>query len=313
MSNILSVAAQSFPPKPKWGVDDIPDLTGKVTIVTGGNVGIGRETVKALLAHNAKVYMASRSEDKATAAIAELKAETGKEAIFLKLDLADLRSVKASAEEFLSKENELHILFLNAGVMACPVEWTTEQKFDMQFGTNVIGHFLFSQLLLPALFAATESSPTHEKARVVTTSSGSSYAVNKIDFDTIVDGPQRRKMSPWGLYNPSKFANVVVALEFARRYGDHIVSTSLNPGNLRSNLQQHLPKFQYKLTQCISHELPLGALTQLWAGTSPEGADFNGKFLIPWARIGKPNPATQDPNVGQTLWAYLEDAVKDYK
>ncbi|KAI0058521.1 NAD(P)-binding protein [Artomyces pyxidatus] len=312
MGNLLSAAAQSFPPKPKWGVDDIPDLTGKVTIVTGGNVGIGKETVKALLAHNAKVYMASRSEDKAKAAIEELKAATGKEAIFLKLDLADLPSVKRSAEEFLSKEKELHILFLNAGVMACPVDWTTEQKFDMQFGTNVIGHFLFTQLLLPAVFAATESSPTHEKARIVTTSSSAIYFTNKINFNAITDTPARRKMSPWDLYHPSKFGNVVVARELARRYGDKIVSTSLNPGNLKSNLQQHLPWLQFKITQWISYDVPLGALTQLWAGTSPEGADFNGKFLIPWARIGEPNPATKDPKLAEKLWAYLEDAVKDY-
>ncbi|KAI0058523.1 NAD-P-binding protein [Artomyces pyxidatus] len=312
MGNLVSTIAQAFPPKPKWGVDDIPDLSGKVTIVTGGNAGIGKETIKALLAHNAKVYMASRSEDKAKAAIADLKAATGREAIFLKLDLADLKSVRVCAEEFLSKEKELHILFLNAGVMACPIDWVTVQKYDMQFGTNVIGHFLFTQLLLPALFAATQSSPSHEKARVVTTSSSAVYAINKISFNAIADGPQRRRMSPFSLYYPSKFGNAVVARELARRYGDKIVSTSLNPGNLRSNLGQHLHRIQHKLAYWISYDVPLGALTQLRAGTSPEGADFNGKFLIPWARIGEPNPAIKDPKLGEKLWAYLENAVKDY-
>ncbi|KAI0058525.1 NAD(P)-binding protein [Artomyces pyxidatus] len=312
MGNLWSTTVQSFPPKPTWGVDDIPDLSGKVTIVTGGNTGVGKETVKALLAHNAKVYLAARSEERAKAAIEELKTLTGKEAIFLKLDLSDLKSVKASAEEFLSKEKELHILFLNAGIMACPVDWVTEQKYDMQFGTNVIGHFLFTQLLLPAVFAATENSPTHEKARIVTTSSSANYLTNSIDYNIIVDGPARRKHAPFPLYNRSKFANVVVARELARRYGDKIVATSLNPGNLRTELQKHLPWFQLQLTKLLTRPVHFGALTQLYAGTSPEGADFNGKFLIPWARLGEPNPATKDPKVGEKLWAYLEDAVKDY-
>lgn len=91
---------QSRPPKPTFSIDDIPDLTGKVIIVTGGNTGVGKETIKALLRKNAKVYMAARSKGKAEQAIAELKGETGKEAIFLELDLANLKSIKKSAEEF---------------------------------------------------------------------------------------------------------------------------------------------------------------------------------------------------------------------
>ena len=91
---------QSRPPKPKFNIDDIPDLTGKVIIVTGGNAGVGKETVYALLRKNAKVYMASRSRTRAEPAIAELKEKTGKEAIFLQLDLASLKSVRRAAEEF---------------------------------------------------------------------------------------------------------------------------------------------------------------------------------------------------------------------
>ncbi|KAF8267006.1 hypothetical protein EI94DRAFT_85817 [Lactarius quietus] len=97
MGGILSVFKQSFPPKPTWGVNNIPDLTGKVIIITGGNTGVGKETVKQLLTHNAKVYLAARSAQKANEAIAELKNETGKEAIFLQLDLSDLLSVRKAA------------------------------------------------------------------------------------------------------------------------------------------------------------------------------------------------------------------------
>jgi len=96
---------QSFPPRPTWGTDDIPDLTGKVILVTGGNTGVGKETVKQLLAHNAKVYLAARSAQKANEAIEELKNEMGKKAIFLQLDLSDLLAVRKSAQEFLLKES----------------------------------------------------------------------------------------------------------------------------------------------------------------------------------------------------------------
>ncbi|KAA1473087.1 NAD-P-binding protein [Dentipellis sp. KUC8613] len=310
MGNILATLVQMYPPKAKWGVDDIPDLTGQVTIVTGGAVGIGKETVKALLVHGAKVYIATRSEEKSKAAIEQLKAETGKEALFLKLDLADLPSVKKAAEEFLSKESELHVLFNNAGLMGSPMDQLTAQGYDLQFGTNVIGHYLFTKLLLPALFAATASG-THGKARVVTVSSSASYLVNGIDYDTLRDGPHRRsKSDPEKLYYQSKFANVVVAREFARRYGDKIVSTSTNPGNIQSELQRYLTGFRKLLIDRILYPTPMGAITQLWAGTAPETADYNGKFLIPWARLGKANSATEDPKTAEKLWNWLEEQVK---
>ncbi|KAI0738884.1 hypothetical protein C8Q80DRAFT_1202611 [Daedaleopsis nitida] len=105
-----------FAPKSKFGADQIPDLTGRVALVTGGSGGIGLETVKVLLQHNAKVYLAARSRSKFESANASLKEMTGKEAIFLELDLSNLAAVKKSAEEFLSKERELHMLFNNAYV-----------------------------------------------------------------------------------------------------------------------------------------------------------------------------------------------------
>ncbi|TFY69199.1 hypothetical protein EVJ58_g553 [Rhodofomes roseus] len=120
-------------------MDQMPDLTGQVMLVTGGNAGLGKETVKALLEHNAKVYMGARDEQKARAAIEELKEKTGKEAVFLELNLANLASVKKSAEDFLSKEKQLHVLFNNAGVTCMPIEWVTDDGYDLTFGTNVVG------------------------------------------------------------------------------------------------------------------------------------------------------------------------------
>ncbi|KAK0469223.1 NAD(P)-binding protein [Desarmillaria tabescens] len=309
MGNAWSLISQMFPPKPKWSVDDIPDLTGKVVIVTGGNTGCGRETVKALLSHGAKVYLAARSEEKAKEAIVKLKEETGAEAIFLSLDLADLVSVRRAAEEFLSKEKKLRILFNNAGVMLAPMDMLTKQGYDLQFGTNVIGHFYFTQLLLPALLAAATPS---EKARVITTSSSANY-MGTLDFNIWVDGPARSKKASGDLYVQSKHANVVFAVELARRYGEqNIISHSLNPGSIRTDLQRHLSPFANKMQDMFLFPAHMGALTQLWAGTSPEAGKLNGEFMIPWARLGKARKETADPAVGKKLWEWLETQCKDY-
>jgi len=312
MGGALSALQQAFPPKPTWGVNEIPDLTGKVILVTGGNSGVGKETVKQLLAHNAKVYLAARSAQKATEAIAELKNETGKQAIFLQLDLSDIPAVRRSAQEFLSNESQLHVLINNAGVMACPMDQTTAQKYDMQFGTNVIGPWLFTQLLLPALFAATDASPSHEKARVVMVSSAANYLTKGLDFDAIADSPGRLKYNEWEWYNKSKFGDVVVARELARRYGDKIVSTSLNPGTIRTDLGRHMPGWGKVVLNWFTYPVSYGALTQLYCATAPSAADANGKFFIPWARLGEPNKAALDPQLGERLWSWLENETNKY-
>ncbi|EPS99625.1 NAD-binding protein [Fomitopsis schrenkii] len=310
MGNQLAVLAQAFPPRSTFSPEQIPDLTGRVMIVTGGNVGIGKETIKALLDHNAKVYMASRSKEKADAAIKELQQQTGKEAIFLELDLSSLASVRKAAEEFLSKESELHVLFNNVGVMWAPTELLTADGYDLQFGTNVVGHFFFTKLLVPALIAGKETSPDHH-SRIVTTSSGAAYGYT-LNFDTFTDSPARRRMMTNTLYSQSKFGNVVVAREFAKRYADQgIVSTSCNPGNIKTELQRYAPTILRNIMNLVLYEGHYGALTQLWAGTMPETLNHNAKFLIPWARVGECRPEAYDDAPAEKLWNWLEEQVKD--
>ncbi|KAI0783505.1 NAD-P-binding protein [Abortiporus biennis] len=307
----IATINQAMPPKPKFSTDQIPDLTGKVVIVTGGNAGVGKETIKALLEHNAKVYMASRSFDKAKAAIEDLKAATGKEALFLQLDLSSLSAVRKSAEEFLSKEKELHILFNNAGVMRPPIDQLSEDGYDLQWGTNVIGHFFFTYLLLPALTAGARSSPD-SYSRVVHTSSSAAYACG-IDWDTLRDGKKRRSTGDQMLYGQSKLGNAIVAHEFAKRYSDQgVLSYSCNPGNLSTDLYQWAsPRVRNFLNTYILYPVSYGALTQLWAGTMPETIQYNGEFLIPWARKGRCRDEVYDPVVGEKLWNYLLEQVKD--
>jgi len=263
------------------------------------------------LEHNAKVYLAGRNPTACTAAIAELKRETGREALFLRLDLADLRAVKAAAEEFLSMETELHVLFNNAGIMYPPVEATTAEGYDMQFGTNVLGHFYFTKLLLPILLATAKASPGG-KTRVIHTSSVGHEFVDGIDFDTLHDGPRRRAQHTVRLYFQSKFGNIVVSDEFHRRYAEQgLVSISLHPGNLKVDTSRN-HSLGGRLVSMLNPTLPdakMGALTQLWAGTMPEGAELGGKYCIPWARVGTAKKATDDPELGQKLWAWCEEQV----
>ncbi|KJA17447.1 hypothetical protein HYPSUDRAFT_206169 [Hypholoma sublateritium FD-334 SS-4] len=309
MGVVASLINEGYPPESKFTPDNIPDLTGKVIIVTGSNTGVGKATVKALLEKNAKVYMACRNQLKAAEAILELQKQTGREATFLQLDLSDLHSVKAAAEEFLTKEDELHVLFNNAGVMLNHIDELTTQGYDIQFGTNVLGHYYFTTLLLPALLAGAKSSPDG-KARVVNTASAAAMFISDIDLNHLKDTPERRKKGTGVMYSQSKLGNVVFSNELARRYGAQgIVSTSLNPGNLDSDLMRHISSWQHSLVKLILWDPSYGALTQLWAGTSPEGAQLNGKYLIPWARIGSASAAGSDPKLGAQMWDWMEKQV----
>ncbi|KAJ7659295.1 NAD(P)-binding protein [Mycena polygramma] len=307
----LSIIDQNFlPPKATWTAADVPDLSSCVMLVTGANSGLGLETAKVLLRHNAKVYIACRSLAKGEVAIATLKNETGKEALLLPIDLSSLDSIKQAAAEFRRQESELHVLFNNAGVMASPNALLTHEGYDLQFGVNVLGHFYLTQLLLPCLIAGAKSSPD-QVARIVNTSS-QTHILGKINFDALTDTPTRSKMSPDDLYAQSKFANVVYSSECAKRYAaDGVISTAVHPGMLTTDIGRHLHPLKRRIIHALCHSPVMGAVTQLWAGTAPEAASANGKYLIPWARIGSPHRGTLNPETGTKLWQWLEDQVRD--
>ncbi|KAI3621670.1 NAD(P)-binding protein [Moniliophthora roreri] len=308
-----SMYSQWFPPKSQFWQKDIPDLSGKVMIVTGAKTGVGKETVKALLQHNAKVYFAARGKQQSEQVIDELEKITGKRAIFLELDLASFKSIKKAAEEFLSKENELHVLFNNAGVMWPSLDMLTEEGYDAQWGVHVVGNHLWTKLLQPALDAGAKSSPDG-KARVVTTSSSAAY-LDVIHWDTFVPGPARTELGTYNLYSQSKFAQVVWTREYAKRYGDNILAFSCNPGNLQTDLQRHFNPIMKFVIKLILHPVdPYGPLTQLYAGTSPEVVQKpNGSFFIPWARDGPTPPKAIDNELGERLWNYLEAELEKAK
>ncbi|KAK7053648.1 short-chain dehydrogenase/reductase family protein [Favolaschia claudopus] len=300
---------------------DMPDLTGKIALVTGGNTGIGYHTVKQLLLKNAKVYLAARSEEKAKAAIQRLQQETlGKTAIFLELDLADLPSVRKAAEEFLSRENRLDLLFNNGGVMLSPPEMLTAQNHDLQFGTNCIGHFLFTELLLPALIQSHKE--TNTRARILNTSSlGHELAPSRgIDFVSLRAGPERDAwvkaagswLGPWRLYGESKLGNILVSNYYARTYPESIVSCALHPGGIRTELTRHGGTMYQRIVSMIAFPAPMGALTQLWGATIASEEQMNGKYLVPWGKIGKASPPASDWELEGKVIEYLREQTKGF-
>ncbi|KAJ6613786.1 NAD-P-binding protein [Mycena sp. CBHHK59/15] len=306
---IVSMLSESYPPKPTFTLQDVPDLTGKVIIITGGNSGIGFETVKELVTHGATVYMAARNRSSANNAIKSITNDTGKSPIYLELDLADLNSVQKAAETFLRQETRLDVLYNSAGVMIPPIGQVTAQGYDLQFGL-VLGHFYLTKLLLPILLSTAKSAPG-TKSRIINVSSGAHHFAG-LNFASFKDGPERQKRSTHALYAQSKFGMVVLAAELARRYGDQgVVSIAINPGNVATPLQREIKGVQRSIASLMLHPVrPNGIITHLWAGTAPDTAEYNGKFLRPWARLGKPRRDTQDPAIGRELWTWLNEQVE---
>ncbi|KAK0240681.1 NAD(P)-binding protein [Armillaria nabsnona] len=272
---------------------------------------VGKVTAKALLAHKAKAYFVCRSEEKARAAIDELRNETGQEGLFLQVDFAGLNSIKRAPR----RETELYVLFNNSGVFSPPLDALTEQSYDLQFGVNMLGVFYFTDLLIPILTSTYASNPDF-KPRIINTASLNHTFVNSLKFDTFKDGPKRRKMSKMALYSQSKFALVVWTTELARRYTDQgIIAISVNPGNLRSEMQRHMPPFERAIVnKTMLYPVDMGGLTQLYAATIPESAavECNGGYMKSWARVGVPFAATKDEALGRQLLEYLEEQVANF-
>lgn len=253
------------------------DLRGQRLLVTGASSGLGREAARALAAAGAEVVMAARDGDKLAAVVEELKAATGNAALHaLTVDLASLASVRAFADVFLARFGSLNGLINNAGVMACPLARTAD-GFEMQFGTNHLGHFLLTGLLLPALKAGAP-------ARVVNLSSGG-HKYGPVDFDD--PNWEKRDYQKWLAYGASKTANALHALALDARYRDSgIRAFAVHPGVIFTDLARHLTPEDFKGFESGEKRGPLtiksmesGAATEVWAATAPELAGRGGLYL----------------------------------
>ncbi|KAH7377291.1 hypothetical protein BKA66DRAFT_513595 [Pyrenochaeta sp. MPI-SDFR-AT-0127] len=291
LANVVAIIRQSFfLPKPPLTEQNLPDQTGKVHIVTGGYSGCGRELTRILYGKNATVYVAGRSHDKAAKAIESIKRDVGKSKgrlEFLKLDLADQNTIKASTEEFLSKEQRLDVLTNNAGIMLTKEGSKDVQDHEIHLGTNCLGPFLFSTLLLPILCKTALSSPPGS-VRVTWASSLAAVFLTPthgMEFET--DGSPRVSKAHTN-YGVSKAGNWFLAAEFARRYGkEGVLSVAWNPGNLRTELQRDIGAFRRRIVELLLFPAVYGAYTEIYAGWSTDLAlESNGAYVYPWGRNG---------------------------
>ncbi|TMK40085.1 MAG: SDR family oxidoreductase [Actinobacteria bacterium] len=267
------------------------DLHGKTFLITGANVGIGRETARGLAGRGARVYIAGRSEEKTRAVMDDITAQTGGAALgYLSLDLGDLESVRACADAFLATGEPLHGLINNAGLAGR--RGMTDSGFELHFGTNYVGPFLLTALLLDRL---RESAPS----RIVNVSSESHYRAQGIDFEAV----RRPTRSITGLpeYSVSKLANLLHAQELARRLNGRGVTTyAVHPGVVASNIWRRLPWPVRGLITRRMRSPEEGARTPLYCATSPEVARESGHYYDDMQRR-EPGDAAQPPLAAE-LW-----------
>ena len=298
------------------------DLSGKIALVTGASSGLGIETARALLSAHAEVILAVRDTAKGERIAQELRAATKNEqAHVLALDLASLTSVHQAAEQFRAHWSRLDLLINNAGVMATPLGYTPD-GFEWQFGTNHLGHYLLTRLLLPTL---EEAAP----ARVVVLSS-SAHRRSDVHFEDL--NYQHRPYDKWEAYGQSKTANALFAVGLTRHFGSRgIMANAVNPGAIRTGLQQHLSQEDLQERGWLDEEgnwintqswksLAQGAATSVWAAVGHELDGVGGRYLEDCQEAmlldpGAPFPGygclpyARDPEHAERLWIVSQELI----
>jgi NAD(P)-dependent dehydrogenase (short-subunit alcohol dehydrogenase family) len=266
----------------KWTARDIPDQTGRIAVVTGANSGLGKSIARELARAGASVTIAVRNTDKGEQAAADIRRDVASANLSLqRLDLADLASVRSFADAFAADHDHLDVLVNNAGIMAPPRRLTAD-GFESQIGTNHLGHFALTGLLLPTLLAA-------PAPRVVTLSSEAHW-IGKMRFD---DLQFERGYNNWRAYGQSKLANLMFCFELARRATEAetaLVSVAAHPGYAATNLQFAGPAHWYErafmmvANKVIAQSADMGALPALYAATVPDLP--SGSFVGPDGLLG---------------------------
>ena len=292
----------------KWTSADIPDQTGRVAVITGANTGLGYETAAALAAKGAQVVLAVRNLDKGKDAALRIGQNTpGAKVELQELDLTSLDSVRSAAEQLKSDHDSIDLLINNAGVMFTPKS-TTKDGFELQFGTNHLGHFAFTGLLLDRVLAARGS-------RVVTVSSvGHRFARHGIRFDDI---QWDRDYSRVGAYGQAKLANLLFTYELQRRLaGTQTIATAAHPGGSRTELTRNLPPLvgaATRLLEPLFQDPDMGALPTLRAATDP--SVLGGQYFGPdgfgeqrgYPVVVASTRASHDVAAQRRLWTVSEE------
>lgn len=294
-----------------WTETDVPDQSGRLAVVTGSNTGLGFDTARVLAARGAQVVLACRDTAKADAAAAQIRTLTpGAQVSVQKLDLGSLASVRDAAAELAAAHPRIDLLINNAGVMY-PPKSTTADGFEMQFGTNHLGHFALTGLLLPNLL-------TVDASRVVVVASIAHNIRARIDFDDLQW--QRRRYDRVASYGQSKLANLMFAFDLQRRLAAakaKTIAVAAHPGVAATELTRHVPGAELPgvnwLLGRILNTAEMGALPTLRAATDPavQGGQYWGPDGLREMR-GYPVPATasrlsRDEAIQQRLWQVSEE------
>jgi NAD(P)-dependent dehydrogenase (short-subunit alcohol dehydrogenase family) len=291
----------------KWTAADVPDQTGRVAIVTGSNTGLGYDTAQALAAHGAKVVLAVRDTDKGNAAAARIVGTSPTADVAVQpLDLGSLQSIRTSAEELKAAYPRIDLLINNAGVMYPSPRQTTKDGFELQFGTNHLGHFALTGLLLENLLPV-------DGSRVVTVSSVGHRVLAKIHFD---DLQWERSYNRVAAYGQSKLANLLFTYELQRRLGGHnepTVAVAAHPGLSDTELARHMPAVLVPVVGLMSQSPAMGALPTLRAATDPavQGGQYYGPDGIGESRghpkVVKSSAQSHDQDIQGRLWTVSEE------
>ncbi len=298
--------------KTNWTTKDIPDLTGKVIVVTGANSGIGFEAAKEFARKGAQVILACRSMDKAEKALGLILGEIpDAKAEIMDLDLTSLKSIRKFADVFKGKYDRLDILLNNAGIMMVPYG-KTEDGFEKQFGTNHLGHYALTGLLIDVILKT-------PKARIVNVSS-TGHRFGDMDFDNLMfEGGN--KYSPMKAYGRSKLANLLFTYESQRRLeekGADVISVAAHPGMSDTHLADHLfNKFPFILMKPFSRfavqSAAMGALPSIRACVDPEtkGGQYYGpdgkREAKGWPILVESNEASHNEEDAKKLWEISEE------
>ncbi|MFF6878126.1 SDR family NAD(P)-dependent oxidoreductase [Streptomyces sp. NPDC012474] len=288
----------------KWTERDIPEQKGRVAVVTGANTGLGFETARALAEHGATVVLAVRDVEKGRQAAARISGDVTVQ----ELDLTSLESVRAVAADLHGTHRGIDLLINNAGVMYPPKQ-TTRDGFELQFGTNHLGHFAFTGLVLDLLLPV-------QGSRVVTVSSLAHRARAAIQFD---DLQSERDYSRVAAYGQSKLANLMFTYELQRRLGSlsTTISVAAHPGLANTDLVRNIPPAMRVIAPVIgplmSQKPEMGALPTLRAATDPavRGGQYYGPDRMGGTRghpkVVESSPESHDRTVQQRLWTVSED------
>ncbi|KAK3073946.1 hypothetical protein LTR53_004013 [Teratosphaeriaceae sp. CCFEE 6253] len=295
---------------------DIPSLAGKIVLVTGGNNGLGKETVLQLAKHSPKeIFLAARTESKAVAAIADINAAVKDASVtFLKLDLSSFRSIKQAADDFSSRSDRLDILINNAGIAGVPYS-RTEDGYEIQFGTNHMGHALLTKLLLPVLLK-TADKPNADLRVINVSSKGHMFSPAP---GIIYDQAALEQHPPLTRYGHSKLANILHARELQKRY-PAITATAVHPGVIITDIYNTysegnlIMRYLTPIAKAVApygilpdvYDVPGGTLTQLWAAIASREKVRSSHYWLP---IGVKNAGTayaQSEELAKQLWEWTE-------